>query len=808
MIKWVKIGLRGKVLILALVVLPILTVSTVIYTASLTRGIIVTSALQRAETIGHNYAFNAEFGLLLRDAQALDKVTEGVLLDQDVVFASIYDHDHIRISAQAQLLPETALARIQDHLFAAPHNTWFWQYIQLDGVGDVYLLSFPVVSGEMSMASESALFDESDQESASEFGHAVILLSLHRINATVAATQQRLAGVIVVLSAGLFVFIFAMASFYVRNLRRFLTATQMVGRGDLDTRLSIRSQDEMQELGEAFNKMVADLQASTVSIEEMESERQRFNDVVETAEDWIWEVDPAGRLTYANPLVRKILGYEPSEVLGKPLLEFLWDEEAEAVRNQISRSLQTGLPIRNLIGRFRRENGTIIFVEMTGVPVRDRALKLQGYRGVSRDITERRRVEEILLENEERYRTLFEMANDAILIIGNGEITHCNRRASAIFQREVAEIVAHQLEEFSGEAASVEEQTLQTYLQTAAKGESQFFEHTFVRPDETTIETEVSMSGVELHGIDYIQAIVRDVSERKVADRQRLDLEQDLNQVRKLEAMGTLAAGIAHEINTPTQFIGDNVDFLADALDDYAGLVEKYRALLTQAVQEGRTAGLLEEARAAEEEADLEFLKEEVPAAITQTKDGVERVTTIVRAMKEYSHVGNDEREPADINHAIESTTIVCRNEWKYVADLEIDFDPNLPAIPCYLGDVNQVVMNLIVNAAHAIKDVVGDSSELGLIKITTRHEDERAIIEISDTGAGIPEGIRARIFDPFFTTKDVGKGTGQGLSMAHSSIVDKHGGRLTFTSEVGQGTTFRIELPVEVPDAAAGAAA
>ena len=200
------------------------------------------------------------------------------------------------------------------------------------------------------------------------------------------------------------------------------------------------------------------------------------------------------------------------------------------------------------------------------------------------------------------------------------------------------------------------------------------------------------------------------------------------------------------------------------------------------------------------EDADLEFLTEQIPLAVNQSLEGLARVANIVRAMKEFAHPGSGDFTPCDLNHAVESMVTVTRNEWKYVADMETDLDPNLPPIPCLVGDLNQVVINLIVNAAQAIaeKRDKTNSEQKGQLKVKTATSacGSYAEILISDNGMGIPEGIRGRVFDPFFTTKNVGKGTGQGLAIAYSVIADKHGGDLQFDTEEGQGTTFTIRIP------------
>lgn len=283
-----------------------------------------------------------------------------------------------------------------------------------------------------------------------------------------------------------------------------------------------------------------------------------------------------------------------------------------------------------------------------------------------------------------------------------------------------------------------------------------------------------------------------------------LALEHDLSQAQKLESLGQLAAGVAHEINTPTQFVGDNLRFLSDAFTDIGTVLDRHHTLLTSS-----KAGLpqQEAIERCEDEArrvDLEYLQEEVPKAIAQSFEGVERITKIVRAMKEFAHPGGDEAAYEDLNKAIQTTVEVSRNEWKYVAEMTMDLTPDLPPVFCQLGPINQVVLNIIVNAAHAIGDVVKGTKQKGRITISTRPVGDRVEIRISDTGGGIPETIREKIFDPFFTTKPVGKGTGQGLAIARSVVVDKHGGRIDVESEVDQGTIFIIYLPVKPKEAPA----
>jgi PAS domain S-box-containing protein len=288
--------------------------------------------------------------------------------------------------------------------------------------------------------------------------------------------------------------------------------------------------------------------------------------------------------------------------------------------------------------------------------------------------------------------------------------------------------------------------------------------------------------------ITHYLAIKEDITERRV-------LESQLRQAQKMEAIGQLAAGIAHEINTPTQFVSDNLAFLRDSWGATLALLEQYRSAL-RSVAGKVSVEVATELEKAEAQCDLDFIASEVPHAIEQSLDGVGRVAKIVRAMKEFSHPDSTEKTATALNAAIDSTITVARNEWKYVAEMVKDFDENLPHVMCYPGDINQVVLNLIVNAAHAIKEK-GGNGEKGRITVGTRQREGCAEIYVSDTGTGIAESVRDSVFDPFFTTKEVGKRTGQGLALAFAVVVKKHKGKIWFETEIGHGTTFYISLPV-----------
>ncbi len=293
-----------------------------------------------------------------------------------------------------------------------------------------------------------------------------------------------------------------------------------------------------------------------------------------------------------------------------------------------------------------------------------------------------------------------------------------------------------------------------------------------------------------------------------VTDQRRM--ENELAQAQKLESVGRLAAGVAHEINTPVQFVSDSVSFVREAMDDLSEIVDKYRELRNATQNTDNSTTLVraaaKAAEEAEDDADLDYILENAPVALDRARDGLGRVAAIVRSMKEFAHPDRKEMAQSDLNQAIQSTLVIASNEYKYVADVELALG-DLPLVNCYAGEINQVVLNLIVNAAHAIGDVVRGTDKKGKIRVVTRVLDDQVEIAIGDTGKGIPVDVRSRIFDPFFTTKEVGKGTGQGLAIARAVVVEKHGGTLHFETESGQGTTFYIRLPINGPASASAAA-
>ena len=283
---------------------------------------------------------------------------------------------------------------------------------------------------------------------------------------------------------------------------------------------------------------------------------------------------------------------------------------------------------------------------------------------------------------------------------------------------------------------------------------------------------------------------------QNINEKQKAEAQNMLSQ--KMEAIGQLAAGIAHEINTPIQYVGDNIKFLDRAYSKCLEMLTAYQQVLQERLGKTLTQDDLDQLDKLARQKKVPYYANEIPKAIEESMDGTERVRKIVLAMREFSHPSEKEKRFSDINHGIETTIVISRNEWKYIAEMETNLDPELPLVYCQIDEINQVILNMIVNAAQAIQDKLPQGSEQkGKILIGTHRLEDKVLITIEDTGSGIPQEIRARVFEPFFTTKGVGNGTGQGLSMAHNIIVTKHHGVISIESDPGEGTVFKIELPI-----------
>jgi PAS domain S-box-containing protein len=493
---------------------------------------------------------------------------------------------------------------------------------------------------------------------------------------------------------------------------------------------------------------------------------------------------------YVSENIERILGVAAKDANSDWFRESIHPDDRERVMGKLA-SVSEGDGY-SIDYRLRQKSGAYAWIHDRNRVVRDSSGAPSALNGIWLDISERRKAQEEL----QLFRALLDQSNDSIEVIdpGSGQFLDVNENALAQHGYSRAEFLALRVADLDPmqKEADWPRHAERIHAAGALSGDG-----IHRRRDGTTFPVEFSSRWVRLDR-DYIVSVVRNVTTRKQAEAERQNVEIELRNAQKLESIGRLAAGIAHEINTPTQYIGDNTRFLHDAFRDLKVVIGQAEELLCAAEGNRVTPELLKKVRAGRDAADLDLLDAEIPKAIEQSLVGIERVTKIVRAMKEFSHPGSAEKAPLDINRAIETTLTVCRSEWKYVAEAATEFDGELPPVSCHASQFNQVILNLVVNAAHAIGDVVGDGAQgKGRIEISTRRAGEDVEIRVKDSGTGIPAPVQEHIFEPFFTTKGVGKGSGQGLALARSIVVEKHGGTIDFETEEGKGTTFIVRLPL-----------
>ena len=539
-----------------------------------------------------------------------------------------------------------------------------------------------------------------------------------------------------------------------------------------------------------YVSIMRDITERRMAEQALRESEEKYRVVVENLKEGI-VVGQEGKLKFVNPAITKITGYSEKELLSMPWINIIHpDDKQIAITNHMRRLEGKEVPETYLM-RIIDKEGKTHWLENSGVVIRWE--NKPAILNFLTDVTERKLAEDEFRRAHHELEDLIKSISSILIeLTPEHVVRRWNRVAENVFGIDAGSATGRRLQEIdlSWDLVKVIEGLEQC---KNTKDVVRLQDVPFVQSSGNrgflgiTITPKLDDKN-ELKGFIIMAS---DITERR-------NLETQLLQAQKLESVGQLAAGIAHEINTPTQFVGDNIQFLQGSLEDLANLLKIYRSLADSVnSHKDNQRQLAEKAKEMEEEIDLDYLTEEIPKAIEQSMEGIKRVARIVRAMKEFSHPGSDEKTLIDLNHAIENTITVAKNEWKYVADMETNLDPSLPPVPCLPGELNQVILNMIINAAHAISEVVGKDGGKGKITITTQKKDDWVEIRIADTGTGIPEDIRDRIFDPFFTTKEVGKGTGQGLAISRSVIVDKHGGSIDVETEVGKGTTFIIKLPL-----------
>jgi PAS domain S-box-containing protein len=631
-----------------------------------------------------------------------------------------------------------------------------------------------------------------------------------------------LAGLVITLCIGLVGILVAWT--IARPVRQMTRAVETIIHGNLEQVIGIHSRDEIGQLAHAFNRMTLQLRET---LEALRRSEQKLKAVVNGSPIPQFVIGPDHRVIYWNKAMEEISGVKAQEMIGtqehwRPFYEearpciadLLVDGAIEAIpewyRDKYSKStlVADAYEATDYFPTLGKEGKWLYF---TAAAIRDSSNNVIGVVETLEDVTERKRavdeIRKLNTELEQRVeRRTRELANslaliratlestvEGILAVDNlGRVTYTNDRFLKMWgirgDQVISELTRLHEEVFLPQLNDPEKYLAkEVELQSNPELDSL---HVLKLKDGRCFEQCSHPQRTDDRTIGRVWSY-RDITERRA-------LESQLRQLHKLEAVGQLAAGVAHEINTPTQYVGDNTRFVQESFDAILRICAEYAELLAATKSNSVTPELIQHIEELTKAESLDFLFTEIPLAIAQSLEGLERIRKIVAAMKEFSHPGGKEKSSADLNRAIESTATVSRNEWKYVADLKLDLDPTLPPVFCYLSEFNQAILNLIVNASYAIGDVERQNpGTRGTITVSTRQLGDQVEVRVSDTGTGIPAEIRPRIFEPFFTTKDVGKGTGQGLSVVHGSIVKRHGGSVTFESEVGKGTTFIILLPI-----------
>ncbi len=504
--------------------------------------------------------------------------------------------------------------------------------------------------------------------------------------------------------------------------------------------------------------------------------------VARYTENSVYITNARFEIEWINDAFVKQTGYSREQAVGRSPLELLTHAEQDS--NLIDAMLRRIMGRRGYDNEFLNVDaeGNAYWVHREVRPIRDTNGRIKRFVVLESNINERVLIQEELNAKQELLEAVVENVPHPVFWKNRtGRYLGCNSRFARHLGLQTPEAIIDRTD------AELPMSSEQIKIATAEdsnvlrSGEAQVSVRSFSSENNPPLQYMVSKVPLRARDGEVcgVLGIMAEISEVK-------RLEGQLAEARRLEAIGQLSAGIAHEINTPLQYVGDNLHFMARACQLLLDLGD---VAAGATVQDTTLAAAVKAAR-------LPVLKKRVPKALEAAKEGVQNVSSIVQAMKGFAHPGTRSKSRSDINAGLETTVSVSRNEWKYCATVELDLQPDLPFVTCDITEVNQVFLNLIVNAAHALGDREG--AELGKITIRTRAIDDMVQIQIADNGAGIPQDIQDRVFEPFFTTKEVGKGTGQGLPLARATINERHGGDLRFESRVNVGTTFFIDLPIE----------
>ncbi len=528
--------------------------------------------------------------------------------------------------------------------------------------------------------------------------------------------------------------------------------------------------------------------------EALRESEEKYRTILDSIEEAYFEVDIAGDFTFFNDSLSKILGYSKDELAGMNNRDYMPPESSKKIYNLFNQIYKTGNPIKEVDYEIIRKDGSRGFHELSASLMQDEAGQPIGFRGIAHDITEVKLAEEALKESEEKYRTLFENASEAIVVAQDGVIKFANPKGEELYGYSKEELASRPLTYFIHEE---DREMVGERHERRLRGEAPPSTYPFriINKAGDIKWVELNVSPFSWDNRPAALCFMTDVTERKKAQEEKRKIETQLLQSEKMASIGQLAAGVAHEINNPTGFVSSNLETLSDYQNNMFSLIKEYKKLIADLKETVATAEYpgsipeqMERIVALESEVDIDYILDDSPNLIKESLEGTERIKKIVIDLKDFAHPGDQELKYTDLNGNLESTLNIVSNELKYKATVTKDYG-DLPEVQCHPQEINQVFMNLLVNAAQAIE-------KHGEIRIVTRAVDRYVEITISDTGAGIPEENLSKIFDPFFTTKDVGKGTGLGLNIAYN-IIQNHKGTMDVKSEAGTGTTFIIRIPV-----------
>ncbi|MDD5175436.1 MAG: PAS domain S-box protein [Sterolibacterium sp.] len=535
----------------------------------------------------------------------------------------------------------------------------------------------------------------------------------------------------------------------------------------------------------------------------------RYRLIAESGSDMVWLYELATRrFTYVSPSVEQLRGYTVTEALQQTMQDVLTPESYRMINEELPRWVANftagneSVRTRHYEVSQARKDGTAIQTEAVATLITDAHGQVTHIQGISRDITERRRIEAALAESEDKFRTIYDSINDAIFIhdVDSGRILEVNASASQMYGYSREQLLSLDLAEISASTAPYTLKAALGYLRLARENGWQAFE--WLARDQTNRQfwVAVNLKTLNIGGNQRILAVVRDIDSRKraeqelklalteskVLNRKLAEAQSQLLQSEKMASIGQLAAGVAHELNNPIGFVSSNLGTLESYLQDIFAIFAAYESAEATV---GVPSPQLDAVRSLKTQKDFDYLKNDIVQLMAESRDGLTRVAKIVRDLKDFSRAGEATYQWADLHQGLDSTLNIVWNELKYKCTVKKEYG-ELPPVWCVPSQLNQVFMNLLVNAAHAIP-------EKGDITIRTGRQDNEVFVAIADTGTGISPEHLNRLFEPFFTTKPVGKGTGLGLSLAYS-IVQKHQGRFEVHSKVGEGSSFTVWLPIE----------